>query len=291
MNKIETLVNTFRPKTLSASFVPVIVGTLMVPYRDIHWLVALSLLMTAVCLQMGTNLINDAMDYKKGADKSDRTGPIRALQAGLLTPKMTYQLGIFFFALTFLTAWPFLEVGGAYFGLLLAMSILAGYCYTGGPYPLAYLGFGEVFVFLFFGLAATVSATYFQTYHAPFMVWLTGAQIGLLASALIAINNLRDHVTDKRANKMTLAVRYGESFARAEITLFLFVPYMLNLLWLSKGKLITGVLPFLALPIAINIYKGITRHPIGPVYNKYLAEAGLHQLCFGMLLCLGAQWG
>ncbi len=291
MNKIESIVNTFRPKTLSASFVPVVVGTLMVPYQNINWLVALSLLMTAICLQMGTNLINDAIDHKKGADQSDRTGPIRALQAGVLTQKTTYQLGLFFFALTFLTAWPFLQYGGPYFGLLLAISIIAGYCYTGGPYPLAYLGFGELFVFIFFGLVATVSATYFQTHQASFMVWITGAEIGLLASVMISINNLRDLETDKRASKMTLAARFGESFARAKITLLLFVPYMLNLLWFSKGKWLLGALPFLAFPVAINIYKGITRHPAGPIYNKYLAEAGLHQLAFGMLLCLGAQWG
>lgn len=284
----QVVINTFRPKTLSASFVPVMVGTFLFP-SNFQPVLMLSLLFTVICLQMGTNFINDALDFTKGADNKNRIGPMRMVQAGLLTTKQIYQLGLLLFATSLVTAIPFIEAGGSSFLILTLLSIVLGYCYTGGPLPLAYKGLGEVFVFLFFGIAATVSAIYLQLHSIPFMGWIAGAIVGFHSVVMIAVNNLRDRENDKLANKKTLAVRLGERFGKSEIIFCVLAPYLLTLLWLNQGNYLAALLPYLSLPLALQLSKNIYKTPPSPIYNSYLAQGGLLHILFSTLMVIGAR--
>jgi 1,4-dihydroxy-2-naphthoate octaprenyltransferase len=281
-------INALRPKTLSAAITPALAGTFLapVPYSQINWTLFFSLVFTFIFLQLGTNLINDACDFEKGADTLDRLGPQRLVQKGLLTARQVFAGGFICFFFSVLCAIPFLIKGGRLFGLFLALSIMAGYFYTAGPFPLAYKGFGELFVILFFGLMATVSAYFFQTGDVSPMIVVTGLQIGLFATVLIAINNLRDIAQDRKANKLTLAARLGLRAGRTEILLCLIIPYLLNLLWLPLGNMTMAVMPFMTFPMALNIIRNIYKHEPGYIYNKLLQEAGFLHISFGLLLVI-----
>ncbi|MFM8983826.1 MAG: 1,4-dihydroxy-2-naphthoate polyprenyltransferase, partial [Spartobacteria bacterium] len=219
-----------RPKTLFAAVAPVLLGSALAFSQSQGNLpTALAALLGAVCIQIATNLANDYWDAKKGADTDERLGPVRVTASGLLKPRTVFAGMIVFFLiataagifLTLRAGWPVVAIGLA--------SILFGILYTAGPYSLAYLGLGEVFTFLFFGLVATAGTYFVQTLNfSPEAVWL-GILPGSYSVVLIALNNLRDRETDQRANKKTLAVRFGERFARVEILLFLFLPSLVPL--------------------------------------------------------------
>lgn len=278
-----------RPKTLTASIIPVIVGTALADavLLDMNWTIAFFALLCAMLIHVATNLINDALDFKKGADTKTRIGPTRVTQSGLLPMSYVYWAGIGCLGLAFIFGIPLMIKGGFPIALLLIVSIACAYLYTGGPFPLAYHGLGDLFVLLFFGLGAVVGVYYLQTMFVDDRAILAGVQIGMLATVLIAINNLRDRTEDAKANKRTLAVRFGVTFMRYEITLFTFVPFLLNMVWLKFGYLLAGMLPWLALPLAIKVVTGILKLEPGALYNRFFAQAALLHLLFGLLLSLG----
>lgn len=278
-----------RPKTLTASIIPVIAGTALANavMLDMNWTIAFFALLCAMLIHVATNLINDALDFKKGADTKTRIGPTRVTQSGLLPMTHVYWAGIGCLGLAFLFGIPLMIKGGFPITLLLIVSIACAYLYTGGPYPLAYHGLGDLFVLLFFGLGAVVGVYYLQTKFVDDRSILAGLQIGMLATVLIAINNLRDREGDVKANKRTLAVRFGVNFMRYEITLFAFVPFLLNMMWLKFGYLFAGMLPWLALPLAIKVVTGVWKLEPGVLYNRFFAQAALLHLLFGLLLSLG----
>lgn len=227
-------------------------------------------LLAAFFIQIGTNLLNDAYDFKKGADQADRLGPLRVTQAGLLTSQQVLLAGAFCFVLALAIGSPLIVRGGISMVLVAVSSVLFGFLYTGGPYPLAYIGLGEVFVLLFFGWVSTCSVYYLQTGEVSRVSFLVGTQVGLLATVLIALNNLRDVVQDARAGKRTLAVRFGRRFSKGMILFCLFTPYILCLF--------STFLPLLTLPLAVFIsYK----------MEKAFAMAALLHLLFGFTLALG----
>src|SRR5258708_26381300 len=172
----------------------------------------------ALFIQIGTNLVNDALDFKKGTDTAERLGPLRVTQAGLLSAGAVMRGAYVCFFLAALcgiplvlhSGWPLLAIGLG--------SIAAAYAYTGGPYPLAYHGLGELFVLIFFGLVAVGGTFYIQRGTLDWTVLAMGVAIGLLAVALLAINNLRDAKNDVHSGKRTMAIRFGETFERIEIT-------------------------------------------------------------------------
>jgi 1,4-dihydroxy-2-naphthoate polyprenyltransferase len=167
------------------------------------------------------------------------------------------------------------------------MSLLMAYGYTGGPFPLAYKGLGDLFVILFFGLIA-VGGVYFlvaKSYH--FSAFIAGLQIGLLATVLIAINNLRDAEQDRLVNKRTFAVRFGARVARIEIAVLLIFPYFLNSYWYAQGFDLAFFLPLPSFFLAWKVIEGIFSEAPGPVYNKFLGQAAGVHLLFGILLSLG----
>lgn len=282
-----------RPKTLTAAFAPILVGTaisavlLRAHGQKVVWLYSVCALLSALFIQKGTNFINDALDFKKGADTETRLGPQRVTQSGLLTPTQVLLGGLVCFFIACLFGVPLVLHGGTPILILGLLSLLCGYLYTGGPYPLAYVGLGELFVLLFFGLGAVGGVTYLQTQTISFPVLVAGLQVGSLASVLISINNYRDHVNDKQVGKLTLAARFGASFARGEILFFMFVPFFFNLYWVQQGFLWAGFLPFLTLPLVVKIAHGILKLEPSIELNRYLGLSALLQILFSTLLSVG----
>lgn len=283
-------IEALRPRTLTASFVPVVLGTLLTPLgmSEINYGLFFSVLLTAFFIQIGTNLINDAIDFRKGADTSERLGPKRVILTGLLTPKTVLLWGAFSFFLSALSAIPFLLIGGWPFAVILAISIFCGWAYTGGPFPLAYKGLGELFIILFFGLVLTGSAYYFQMGTYSLDCVIAGLQIGFLSCSFFAIGNLRDRELDRKVNKKTLAVRFGETFAKFEVMAVILLPFVLNLYWISKSSFAL-FFPLFTFPMAYEIIRGVYRTRQGKAYNAFFQDAALLHLCFGMLLAIGVH--
>lgn len=278
-----------RPKTLTAAVVPVIAASALTVAMgfEFHFAISFLALMSSVFIQIGTNLVNDAADFEKGADRETRLGPTRVTQAGLLSAKQVWRgAGIsFFFAAGF--ALPLVLKGGVVILILGLLSLVAGWAYTAGPFPLAYRGLGDFFVILFFGLIAVTGIFYLQTNQWNTEAALLGLQVGLHCAVLIAINNLRDIESDRKANKRTLPVRFGKNFGRFEILFLCVAPFALQVFWFLKGWNLALALPFLIIPLAIVISKAVFTNEPGQVYNSLLAKAaGLH-LGFGLLLSLG----
>lgn len=283
----------FRPKTLTASFVPIFVATMLAlkTAGQVDWIISICALLAAVLIQMGTNLVNDAIDYQKGADTSERLGPMRVTQSGLLTGTEVLAAGIFCFVAAFFAGIPLIISGGTFFAFLLVISGALGYLYTGGPYPLAYKGLGDLFVLLFFGLVATCAVYYLQVGAISTGSMIAGAQIGLLATVMIAINNLRDVEGDARVNKRTVPVRFGADFAKKEIICLILAPFLLNLFWIISGRVYAGFMPFFLVPLAMKIVQGVLFNPPGKIYNKFLGMAALLQILFGLFLGIGFLFG
>lgn len=286
---ISVLWQTIRPKTLTAAIVPVLVATALVKSQGgeiLPW-VSVFALLSAVMIQIGTNFINDAIDFEKGADTDTRLGPARATHQGWLTKKQVLILGFASFALAMALGIPLVLEGGWPIVVVGLVSLAMGYAYTGGPYPLAYLGLGDLFVVLFFGVVAVGGVFFLHTkmYPAPAMV--AGLQIGLLATVLIAINNLRDLDQDRLVDKRTLAVRLGARLGRIEVLLLVVVAFGLNFYWWMHGETWAFGLPFLALPLALKVVWTLIRTEASREYNRLLAQASIVHMLFGVLLSIG----
>jgi len=206
-----------RPKTLTAAVVPVVVGTGLALGQGMAVLwPALAALAGAVLIQIGTNLTNDYYDFRKGADTHERVGPTRVTQSGLIAPQTVLTAGASCFALATLVGVSLVARGGWPFVVIGLASVLAGWAYTGGPYPLGYHGLGDLFVMVFFGLVAVPGTFYAQALRLVPAVWPAAVAIGATGTMILVVNNLRDLDTDARAGKHTLVVRFGRSFGRAE---------------------------------------------------------------------------
>jgi 1,4-dihydroxy-2-naphthoate octaprenyltransferase len=284
-----------RPKTLTASLSPVLLGTGLaaafssrpVPLR-LAWLA----LASALCIQIGSNLVNDAADFKRGADTAERIGPMRVTQSGLLHGRHVMFGAAAFFLAAALLGIPLLLAGGIPILVIGTLSIVAGYAYTAGPFPLAYLGLGEVFVLLFYGLAAVKGMAYVLT-GTGMSPWaeVAALQAGLQSSALLAVNNTRDVEGDVRAGKRTLAVRFGSDFARAEIAVLVALPYLLGAAWIVAGRTWAALLPLATLPLAFRLVRGVWTEPPSRKFNIFLAQTALLQLLFCALAAVGMVLG
>ncbi len=277
-----------RPKTLTAAAAPVIAGAAAAAGDGLfHLRPALLALLGATAIQVGTNFFNDALDHEKGADTVDRLGPVRVTQSGLIPPRRVMLAGFLSMGIAILCGIPLVIRGGTPILVLGLVSLLLGYAYTGGPLPLAYKGLGEIFVFLFFGLAAVGGVYYLETGSLTWTPVLAGSQVGLLATALLAVNNLRDHEEDRRTGKLTLAARFGPTFGRLEIAFLTLAPYPLGFFYLLQGKNPAALLPLLTLPLALTITLAVHRTPPSKTYNQYLARTAALQLAFTLLLSAG----
>ncbi len=278
-----------RPRTLPVSFVPIIVGTALAmgQVKQLKWELVILTLLCSLWIQIGTNLTNDALDFKKGTDRAGRLGPLRVTQNGLLTFKQVWIAGCLCFALALLCGIPLMLAGGWPLFSVLLLSVACGYLYTGGPYPLAYIGVSDFFVLIFFGWVSTCSVYYLQTGQVSLNCFMAATQIGLLAMVPHSINNLRDHLTDAAANKKTLAVRFGPYFGRWEITLESLLPFLIGGWWLMQGAIWMALLPLLSVPLILANVRAIWLTEPSPVYNQFLAKSALCQMAFGSLLALG----
>jgi 1,4-dihydroxy-2-naphthoate octaprenyltransferase len=278
-----------RVRTLPAAIAPVLVGTALAGYLHVfHPLRFVAALIGAIFIQVGTNLSNDYSDARRGADTEDRLGPVRVTAGGLVPPSQvlvaTYvTFGIAVLAgiyLTIVAGWQLLLVGGA--------SILAGVLYTGGPRPYGYEGLGEAFVFLFFGIVAVAGSFFVQVKHLDWEAFALAVPVGLIASAILVVNNVRDIDTDRRAGKRTLAVRLGREQTQLMYAAIVYLAYLLApVTWLFGPLRPWVLLSWLTLPLAAQVVRIVRNHTDGPSLNQALAQTGMLQLSFCMLLAAG----
>ena len=281
-----------RPKTLPAAIVPVWAGCVLAWKLDgaFDLKLALCTLLGAVFIQIATNFFNDAIDHRKGADTERRTGPVRVTASGLMSPRAVMGVACGFLAAALACGvvlyqargWPIVVIG--------VPSLFLAYGYTGGPFPLAYRGMGELFVILFFGLVAVTGTVFIQTGNWPAEGLLLGAQVGLLSAVLISINNFRDREEDSTTGKRTLAVRFGPKFAAATIWLEIKLALFGGLAWIAFGHPAWFLAGAPLLFLGMRILWGVLTLPAGPAFNRLLAMAGaqliLFAACFHLVAAL-----
>lgn len=281
-----------RPKTLTAAVVPVAAGTALAASEAgrVLWTWALLALAGALLIQIATNLVNDAIDFRRGTDDAARVGPMRVTASGLIEPKRVMAGAWACFAAAAIVGIPLLIRGGWPLLAIGLASIAAGYVYTGGPYPLAYHGLGEVFVMLFFGFVAVGGTYYLQTLEWNADAAVAGLSVGLLSTGLLAVNNLRDREGDERSGKRTLAVRFGARFARGEIAVCAFAPLLLGCWWWLREERVAAVLPLVLIPLAVAIVRS-ARRDRGTSLNATLGKAAALQAGYGILFSAGIVLG
>ncbi len=298
MSKLKMWLVASRPATLTAVVSPLLIGGALALREDAAngwaWLAAF---LGALFIQLGTNYANDVFDFEKGADTSERVGPMRAVQAGLVTPRQMRVAMILAFALAtlcgtylvWLRGWPLVWIGVA--------SILSGIAYTGGPFPLGYKGLGDVFVMLFFGFVATMGTYFVMTGTVSVASALWSVPTGATCTAILVVNNLRDMDTDVKVGKRTLAVRFGAKFVRIEYAILVFGAIAWPLL-LALGVLLTRnfndtahvwarLFPLFLLRNAqlLNRTLWSTRDPA--VLNPLLGDTAKFHLVYGILAAFG----
>lgn len=277
-----------RPRTLPAAVAPVVVASALA-WRDQSFdgPAAGLCLVFALLIQIGTNFANDYYDHRHGADNAQRVGPPRAVAAGWVTPAamraaMWSVLGAAFVIGLGLIAW-----GGPWLLLIGLASVACAIAYTGGPYPLAYHGWGDLFVFIFFGLVA-VGATYFvQTGTVTANTWLVAVPVGLLAVNILVVNNYRDVATDRAAGKHTLVVRLGGRFARWQFGAALWIALLMPLILVGRGGSLWLLLPLLLAPLAWQHQVRLRKSKTPGELIQLLGATGRMLALYALLLAAG----
>ena len=278
-----------RPRTLPAAVAPVLVGTALAwTVGPLNWIAFAAAALGSLFIQVGTNLSNDYSDARRGADTDERLGPVRVTAGGLVPPKQVLFATYASFAMAVLVGIYLIIIAGPVLLLIGAASILAGVLYTGGPRPYGYEGFGELFVFTFFGIVAVTGSYFVQRQSLEWEAFILAIPVGLLASAILVVNNVRDLETDRRAGKKTLAVRLGRANTRRLFAGMVALAYPAALIPSLVGSLNAWpVLVVLTIPIAVALVKTVASHTDGPTLNSALARSGLLELAFCLLLTIG----
>ena len=277
-----------RPKTLPAAVIPVIVGS-SIAWRDgwLDWRAVGWCLLFSLLIQIGTNLANDYFDYVKGADGADRQGPKRAVSSGQIAPSTMLRAFVIVFTLAFFSGLNLITFGGWEMLPVGIISILFGFAYTGGPFPLAYHGLGDLFVFVFFGLVAVMGSYYVQTRELSFFAFMAAVPVGLLATNILVVNNYRDMDTDARADKRTLVVLLGRKAARRQYALSLFISFCICVILASLGYGSWLLLPLLLVPYSIHLYTELSKATSGRSFNRLLGKSAVLLMSYGFLFSLG----
>jgi 1,4-dihydroxy-2-naphthoate polyprenyltransferase len=278
-----------RPKTLPAGAVPVMIGGVLAMERGlVHWPAFFAALVGSLLIQIATNFTNDLFDFLKNVDDGDRLGPLRVTQAGLVSPTaMKRAIGVVI-ALTLLVGSYLVYRGGAPVLIIGIVSIICGVLYTAGPWPLGYHGLGDLFVLIFYGPVAVCGTYYVITLDFTITVLLAGIAPGMISTAILVVNNLRDLDGDRRTGKGTLAVRLGRRFARTEYLLLVMGGSLLPLvLMLRDGNHPWGWLPVLTLIPALPVLKTVLTSTYAPALNSALAYTGKLLVIWGVLFCMG----
>jgi len=278
-----------RVRTLPAAIAPVLVGTsLALGAGHFDALAFVAALLGAMFIQVGTNLSNDYSDARRGADTEDRLGPVRVTAGGLVPPGQVLAATYLTFGLAVLCGIYLVAVAGWELLAVGAASILAGVLYTGGPRPYGYEGLGELFVFLFFGIVAVVGSYFVQVQDLPWEAFVCAIPVGLLASAILVVNNVRDLETDRRAGKRTLAVRLGRPRTRVMYAAMLGTAFLVAPLPWPLGSLGPWLLlPWATAPLAVALVRVVRTRTDGLALNGALARTGLLQLLFCVLYSAG----
>ena len=282
-----------RPKTLTAALAPVVVGTALAAHDGVlaAW-PALAALVGATLIQVGTNFGNDYYDFVRGGDTADRVGPPRVTQAGILAPEtvkrgMWTVLGAAMLVGTYLVwvgGWPIVWIG--------LSSLACAVLYTGGPFPLAYHGLGDLFVFVFFGLVAVSGTYYVQGLSWPPDAFLAGTALGALNTAILVANNLRDVETDAKVGKRTLAVRLGTRGSQVEYVLMLLIAFVVPVVgWLMYGWPAASLAALLAAPLCLAPVRRVLTHTDPVELLPALGETARVVGVYGLLLGLGLAVG
>ena len=277
-----------RPRTLPAAAAGVIMGSALA-WRDGFFRLdaALACLLTALLLQIGSNLANDVFDFERGTDTPERLGPVRVTQAGLLTPsQVKYGMGVVFglaalfgLYLAWLGGWPIIAIGVA--------AILSAIAYTGGPFPLGYYGLGDLFVFIFFGLASVAGTYYVQAGFVSAAAWWMTIPPGLIITAILVVNNLRDLENDRKAGKHTLAVLLGERATKIQYLICMITAYLVLPLaaWMEVIPW-SSLLAWFSMPFALHATRLVFTQRGRPL-NAALAGTGQTALLFSILFWIG----
>jgi 1,4-dihydroxy-2-naphthoate polyprenyltransferase len=280
-----------RPRKPPAAGAPVRVGTsLAATEGTFKSLTFAAAMLGALFIQVGTNLSNDYSDARRGADAEDRLGPVRVTAGGLVPPRQVLVATYVAFGMAVLAGTYLIVTAGWELLLVGAASILAGVLYTGGPRPYGYEGLGEVFVFLFFGVVAVAGSYFAQVEQLTWEAFVLAVPVGLLASAILVVNNVRDLETDRRAGKRTLAVRLGRPRARGLYAAMVYGAFLCAPLpWLIGSDALSAwlALPLLALPLGVPVVRIVRNRTDGPSLNGALARTGMLQLVFCGLLSAG----
>ncbi|MGH9114688.1 MAG: 1,4-dihydroxy-2-naphthoate polyprenyltransferase [Acidimicrobiales bacterium] len=274
-----------RPRTLPASAVPVVVGTAVAHAggQAIWWRAACALVV-AVALQVGANYANDYSDGIRGTDAA-RVGPLRLVASGLARPGAVKRAALASFAVAGAAGLALAAVAGWWLVLVGLACVAAGWLYTGGPRPYGYAGLGEAFVFVFFGLVATAGTVFVQLGRVTGLSLAAGAAVGLLAVAMLVVNNLRDIAGDEASGKRTLAVRVGAPATRAAYAAALLVPFAVAAA--MSASRVGSLLALAALPLAVRPVRRVLRGEERAGLVAVLGETGRLQLAFGALLAVG----
>jgi len=276
-----------RPKTLSISLTPVLTGVSLAwaETGQFHGWIALATLATALLIQIGTNLHNDAKDFERGADSPERIGPARASAQGWFSPREVKRAAALCFATAFTIGLYLSWVGGWEIFAVGMLALASGWAYTGGPRPVAYGAGGELFVLLFFGVVAVAGSYYLQTLTLSAGALLTGAAIGLPAAAVLLVNNYRDLDQDQQAGRRTLVQRLGRKRARPLYAILVCTPFALPvaLPHLGLGPWLT----IAGMPAALLLVRQFLGEPLGPGLNRLLGRTAQLQLSYGLLLTAG----
>jgi len=279
-----------RPKTLTLAITPVLAGNALA-FAQQGTLESLPIILTliaAICVQIGTNLYNDAADFERGVDQPNRLGPARVVASGLLPAWRVYKGAHIAFGLSWLAGSYLMWIGGWFILAIAVLSTVAGYLYTAGPRPISTTPFGELTVFLFFGIAAVVGTVFLQTGEVNSASLITGMVIGLPAAAVLMVNNYRDFKNDRLAGRRTLTIVIGPA---RSISLFSFLMIAPLILIFALAPYLAGLiywlwLPLAALFIALRIIKSFRNTPVSPAFNSILANTARYQTIFGALLSL-----
>jgi len=278
-----------RPRTLAVSVTPVVVGAALAwaMRGEIRWLAVLAALVASMCIQLGTNLHNDAVDSERGGDGPDRVGPPRVTAMGLLSARTVKRGAMACFAAAALLGLYLVAVGGWPILLLGLLSIAAGWAYTGGRWPIAYTPFGEVFVIAFFGIGAVGGTYWLCTAKLDQPALAVGFALGLLTGAVLLVNNVRDVEADARVGRRTLAIVAGLQGSGLIFAALMLLPYML-LPVIGRALPQGHVWPALiALPATLALIHRFLREPPGRGFNRILVRTVQIQVLFSLLLSVG----
>lgn len=290
MGALGVWVKAARPRTLPAALAPVAVGTCLAagPADTFKPLVLIATIVGALFIQIGTNLSNDYSDARRGADTEDRLGPVRVTAGGLVPPKYVLYATWIAFGIAALAGVYLVYEAGWQLLLVGAASIVAGVLYTGGPKPYGYEGLGEIFVFLFFGVVAVMGSFFVQTEDLAWEAFALSVPVGLLACAVLMVNNTRDMDTDRRAGKRTLAVRLGRPRMRTVYSLTLLISFILvPIIWLVTDLTPWINLALIALPLVPPLARTVRERTDGAALNKALGDTARLELVFCALVSIG----